>query len=432
MRLDVERRTELAAPPPRTDRPIVAASSPATSVPSEAAISDALASRKSPARIAVRLPHRAFTLSTVRRVTASSMTSSWYSDPRWTSSTATPPQYRIVADLRFRGTRPAADADREQRANALAAGDDQVARDLGQERRPRSAPRRAIRLRPSRAGGANEVRLRERRGRPHADTLRGLSGRAETRSVGSALEASSHDRANRRVMGRLHATEPRQGRRSCSNVLPTGLVVLSFLLKKKHGCSITTTSAPSTSCSGLIHEGEGVAAKALESLGISLEAVRSQVEEIIGQGGSSPSGHIPFTPRAKKVLELSLREALQLGHNYIGTEHILLGLIREGEGVAAQVLVKLGADLSRVRQQVIQLLSGYSGPGGQQEKAGATDRRQRRADAVGLARPRPVRPQPDAAGAREEARPGHRSPPRDRARDAGPVAPYQEQPGARR
>src|SRR5580765_7282771 len=112
---------------------------------------------------------------------------------------------------------------------------------------------------------------------------------------------------------------------------------------------------------GLIHEGEGVASKALESLGISLEAVRSQVEEIIGQGGSSPSGHIPFTPRAKKVLELSLREALQLGHNYIGTEHILLGLIREGEGVAAQVLVKLGADLNRVRQQVIQLLSGYQG-----------------------------------------------------------------------
>jgi ATP-dependent Clp protease ATP-binding subunit ClpC len=121
---------------------------------------------------------------------------------------------------------------------------------------------------------------------------------------------------------------------------------------------------------GLIHEGEGVAAKALESLGISLEAVRSQVEEIIGQGGTAPSGHIPFTPRAKKVLELSLREALQLGHNYIGTEHILLGLIREGEGVAAQVLVKLGADLSRVRQQVIQLLSGYTGPGGGQEKAG--------------------------------------------------------------
>jgi ATP-dependent Clp protease ATP-binding subunit ClpC len=110
---------------------------------------------------------------------------------------------------------------------------------------------------------------------------------------------------------------------------------------------------------GLIHEGEGVAAKALESLGISLDAVRQQVEEIIGQGQQAPSGHIPFTPRAKKVLELSLREALQLGHNYIGTEHILLGLIREGEGVAAQVLVKLGADLNKVKQQVIQLLNGY-------------------------------------------------------------------------
>src|SRR4028118_1006894 len=112
---------------------------------------------------------------------------------------------------------------------------------------------------------------------------------------------------------------------------------------------------------GLIHEGEGVAAKALESLGISLEAVSAHAAEIIGQGQQAPSGHIPFTPRAKKVLELSLREALQLGHNYIGTEHILLGLIREGEGVAAQVLVKLGADLNRVRQQGIQLLSGYQG-----------------------------------------------------------------------
>jgi len=123
---------------------------------------------------------------------------------------------------------------------------------------------------------------------------------------------------------------------------------------------------------GLIHEGEGVAAKALESLGISLEGVRQQVEEIIGQGQQAPSGHIPFTPRAKKVLELSLREALQLGHNYIGTEHILLGLIREGEGVAAQVLVKLGADLNRVRQQVIQLLSGYQGKEPAAAGSGAT------------------------------------------------------------
>ncbi|MBW8172092.1 ATP-dependent Clp protease ATP-binding subunit [Ornithinimicrobium sp. Arc0846-15] len=112
---------------------------------------------------------------------------------------------------------------------------------------------------------------------------------------------------------------------------------------------------------GLIHEGEGVAAKALESLGISLDAVRNQVQESIGPGQQSPTGHIPFTPRAKKVLELSLREGLQLGHNYIGTEHILLGLIREGEGMAAQALIALGADLNRVRQTVIQLLSGYQG-----------------------------------------------------------------------
>jgi ATP-dependent Clp protease ATP-binding subunit ClpA len=112
---------------------------------------------------------------------------------------------------------------------------------------------------------------------------------------------------------------------------------------------------------GLVSESQSLAAIALESLGISLEAVRAQVEEIIGQGQSAPTGHIPFTPRAKKVLELSLREALQLGCNYIGTEHILLGLIREREGVAAQVLVRLGADRDRVRHQVIQLLSGYAG-----------------------------------------------------------------------
>jgi ATP-dependent Clp protease ATP-binding subunit ClpA len=112
---------------------------------------------------------------------------------------------------------------------------------------------------------------------------------------------------------------------------------------------------------GLIREGSGVAATALESLGISLEAVRQQVKEIIGRGQQAPSGHIPFTPRAKKVLELSLSEANGLGHNYIGTEHILLGLIREGSGVAAQVLVKLGADLNRTRQQVVQLLRGHQG-----------------------------------------------------------------------
>jgi hypothetical protein len=118
---------------------------------------------------------------------------------------------------------------------------------------------------------------------------------------------------------------------------------------------------------GLVHEGEGVAAQALTQLGVSLEAVRAEVEEVIGQGQSPPTGHIPFTPRAKKVLELSLREALELGHNYIGTEHILLGLLREGQGVGAQVLIKLGAGRDQVRQVVVQLLSGYAGgvpPGG--------------------------------------------------------------------
>ena len=112
---------------------------------------------------------------------------------------------------------------------------------------------------------------------------------------------------------------------------------------------------------GLIHEGEGVAAKALESLGVSLETVRLQVEEIIGQGQQAPSGHIPFTPRAKKVIELAGREAQDLGHNYIGTEHLLLGLIREGDGVAAQVLARLGVDLAAARLQVTGLLHGRAG-----------------------------------------------------------------------
>jgi ATP-dependent Clp protease ATP-binding subunit ClpC len=128
---------------------------------------------------------------------------------------------------------------------------------------------------------------------------------------------------------------------------------------------------------GLVHEGEGVAARALESLGISLQAVRQQVEEIIGRGQQAPPGHIPFTPRAKKAVELARREANDLGHNYIGTEHILLGLVREGEGVAAQVLVNLGADFSRVRQQVIQLLHGYQG----EEPADYGRRRRKRARA---------------------------------------------------
>ena len=135
---------------------------------------------------------------------------------------------------------------------------------------------------------------------------------------------------------------------------------------------------------GLIQEGDGVAAQALQSLGITQEEVRQQVEGIIGRGQQAPQGgHIPFTPQGKKALQLSLREAMQLGHSYIGTEHILLGLIREGEGPAAQVLVRLGADLNRVRQQVIQLLQGYQGGGepgtapaaGRSGKAGRSKRK---------------------------------------------------------
>lgn len=135
---------------------------------------------------------------------------------------------------------------------------------------------------------------------------------------------------------------------------------------------------------GLIQEGEGVAAKALEALGISLETVSQQIQEIIGPAKPPPSGHSRFSPRAKQVLKLSLREALQLGHHYIGTEHLLLGLMREGEGVAAQVLVKLGADLSGVRQQVIQLLQGYQGQ--EEPEAGRT------APRPGGARPDGARP----------------------------------------
>jgi ATP-dependent Clp protease ATP-binding subunit ClpC len=112
---------------------------------------------------------------------------------------------------------------------------------------------------------------------------------------------------------------------------------------------------------GLIHDGEGVAATALQSLGVSLEVARHQVEEIIGQGRQASSEHMPFTPRVKKVLELSYREAMKLGHSYIGTGHLLLGLVREGDGVAAQTLAALGVDLPTVKRQVLQQLSAYAG-----------------------------------------------------------------------
>ena len=191
---------------------------------------------------------------------------------------------------------------------------------------------------------------------------------------------------------------------------------------------------------GLIQEGEGVAAKALESMGISLDAVRTEVKEIIGSGGNPPSGYIPFTPRAKKVLELALREALQLGHKYIGTEHILLGLIREGEGVAAQVLVKLGADLSRVRQQVIQLLSGYEGGGEHEEApdqpavAGVAPSGQGGAKAGQKSNSRsgPVRPQPHTGCQGRQAGPRQSAAPARSNASCRCSPPHQEQPGAHR
>lgn len=122
---------------------------------------------------------------------------------------------------------------------------------------------------------------------------------------------------------------------------------------------------------GLIHEGEGIAARALESLGVNLTAVREQVQEIIGSGPQASSGHIPFTPRAKKILELSMREAIQLNHGYIGTEHILLGMVRANEGVANQILSKLGAEPAKVRQTVMDLISGYPGNSSEGNKEAA-------------------------------------------------------------
>ena len=169
---------------------------------------------------------------------------------------------------------------------------------------------------------------------------------------------------------------------------------------------------------GLIREGEGVAAKALEALDITLDEVRAQVIEIIGEGQEPPSGHIPFTPRAKKVIEYAMREGLQLGHSYIGTEHLLLGLTREPDGVAAQVLTKLGRSTSSSRA------SRARSPSASAEAPGKAEGR--------VDHPRPVRPQSDAVGARPQARSRHRAPPGDRTGHAGPVAPHQEQPRADR
>ena len=152
---------------------------------------------------------------------------------------------------------------------------------------------------------------------------------------------------------------------------------------------------------GLLREEEGLAARVLESLDITVEEVRAQVARIVGQGDEVTSGQIPFTPRAKKVLELALREALSLGHNYIGTEHILLGLVRENEGVAARILLDFDADAEKIRNEIIRMLSGPGRRG--QAQGGPPGEKSQELEA-----PRPVRPQPDEAGCRREARPGRR------------------------
>ena len=181
---------------------------------------------------------------------------------------------------------------------------------------------------------------------------------------------------------------------------------------------------------GLLREEEGLAARVLESLDITVERVRAQVMRIVGSGEEVTSGQIPFTPRAKKVLELALREALSLGHNYIGTEHILLGLVRENEGVAARILLDFDADSEKIRNEVIRMLSG---PGGRRQ--GRRRRRRRRGARRGqevLQAARPVRAQPDQARRRRQARPRRGARDRDRADHADPLAPHQEQPGAHR
>ena len=180
---------------------------------------------------------------------------------------------------------------------------------------------------------------------------------------------------------------------------------------------------------GLLREEEGLAARVLESLDITVERVRAQVVRIVGSGEEVTSGQIPFTPRAKKVLELALREALSLGHNYIGTEHILLGLVRENEGVAARILLDFDADSEKIRNEVIRMLSG---PGGRRQGSGSSaGLRLRRGQEV-LEAARPVRAQPDQARRGRQARSGGRPRDRDRADHADPLPPHEEQPGADR
>ena len=170
---------------------------------------------------------------------------------------------------------------------------------------------------------------------------------------------------------------------------------------------------------GLVREGEGVAARVLENMGVELSKVRTAVEFIIGRGDRPVVGEVGLTPRAKRVIELAIDEARRLDHNYIGTEHLLLGLVREGEGIAAGVLESLGVNLDKVRHQVIHVLSQSTSVSPAQE----TKRPSQDAD------PRPARHRPDRRGARRQARPGHRPREGDRAGHPDPVPPDQEQPG---
>ncbi len=185
---------------------------------------------------------------------------------------------------------------------------------------------------------------------------------------------------------------------------------------------------------GLIREGEGVAAKALASKGVTLDDTRKQVEEMIGKGNASPNGHIPFTPHARQVLELSLREALQLGHSYIGTEHILLGLIHEGEGVGTQVLIKMDVNLGELRSATIDLIRGNSGDGKGDGKGdlanagGVQDRRNETGSAILDQFGRNLTA--EAAAGKLDPVIGRDQ--GDPACDPGPEPPHQEQPGADR
>ena len=223
-------------------------------------------------------------------------------------------------------------------------------------------------------------------------------------------------------------SDPRRFSARCLSALQRGPARSSFWPRKRPASSSTTTSVPSTSCSACSAKRRVSAARVLESLDITVERVRAQVVRIVGSGEEVTSGQIPFTPRAKKVLELALREALSLGHNYIGTEHILLGLVRENEGVAARILLDFDADSEKIRNEVIRMLSGPGGRRQGQQGAGAGHGRGQEV----LEAARPVRPQPHQARRRGQARSGRRSRERDRADHADPLAPHQEQPGADR